>query len=1839
MINTLINILKMFIAILPMAFLFYKNKNVNLPKHDRSKQFLMPIISVVYSLAAMVLAAKISGWILALIRYVPIAIASLAKIPFLPQEAKDFFVRSGKDLYEYFKGLNLNYWVFIIANFAILLVYLLVKKICLSLMKRYIKNDSKIHVKVADRFYEYLLERDCWCIKDENAHLRKLLKVFYIWAVVISSFLMIIAYILYSKELLKVAFYPVFGTIIIGEMYFYLDGLTKREYVHNILGEDENAYKTVNYSLLRKFLRSVFGDKLMTENTTVNNDIMNDVTNDEVIHDLEKSEDQKITSFAAYIKALNASGFDLDQKYVYSSLDLLKGKSILFNNPFYNDLIPYAFYPMNRVLLSHKKVLVVLGRHSIEEDIVKWLEQGIQAVTNIPFMWKMNILNSEYQDTDIGIITRSDVLNIKLHNANTEFLKDVGFVVIIEPSKLIPTAQIGLNLLVKHCRQKNNKIVYCMCDKNCDGLVDAMSHILMTSIEEVSATKKHKGTSSYMCWETDEEYLHHRICPNISRYLGVGTELSFAALQNQVDKTSWYGGESFPVKDMNWISKQYYHDLMNYAGLPTSPEEMDRHFYVSSNFWSAGMRKHNYFTIEDESCNMFEILRNFETRSKEQGFINIISPEYMFKDYMADNAVVFEADPKAIPNIVADYARTNRNMILRLLLMMSTYPVKETVLRQELSLFGVKALDLKTQLWFEIYKCFASVNDLAALSNDYIENVKAIADRTLVVGDKVIGYDVIRTKEQFNVYSGRIERTYVIEDEDFIYYYIKDLKSAGYVAEDEKGDKYYLGTELSGHIYQKYLPGQFFTFAGKYYEMLYLTADNQVLVRRAADHINGRPSYRQIRDYKLCAVRESERIASHQNVAGMRISRWYADIEINTPGYYQMQRYNDFTTAKKIIYEGSYTRLPMRKYNNKEILKLQFPGKDVSFSNTVRYTITVLLNEMFKTLFAENSAYICALTDTQFLTPGTKINPLTYTIHADGDLLDPNAIYIVEDSQLDLGLTVAVERNLYRILEMAYDYLDWNQEAIEKSLNPEPDPVPPVVFGLPEDEPEEAKEPASLWGKIKAFFKKIWNRLFGKKKEAVSTEAKLTEDAVVPEEKSTEETVDTQEQPTEETADTQEQPTEETADAEEKSAKESQEVPTVNASSKDDDDRKMFKRKKYHERYYFLFGADDEPECIDLSNTLAYLLTLGLDNNQLKQARDGKNIADYVAENFKPEKAGSRYCDFCGTEIYGVEYETLADGRDRCMRCGRTAIKTEKEFCEMFNEVKRNMESFFGIKIHAGIRVQMVNSKKLHKCLGEAFIPTPNADGRILGVAISDKNGYTLMIENGSPRMASMLTMAHELTHIWQYINWNDKELRMIYGSGLYLQVYEGMAKWVEIQYAYLINEPARAKREELITSYRADEYGYGFLRYVSNYPFSTGTVIVRPTPFENIKMPLDPAYCGPIKRTIYGTGANVSETEVKDGTDVQTGDKIDGAKERTPGEISYYAYNLLNSDEKKVYDLMLDAIKGYKQEISSLDVAMNSADIYKISHYVQHDHPEIFWFYYGITIYTESTGKVVKIGFSYNMTFDEMKRRQKKLDLAQKAFLSSVTDNMSDYEVVLRVYENIIRLVDYDSVELEKVEKVEKAKGKGTAEKRFDLSSIYGALVNKKAVCAGYAKATQYLLNLCGIECLYVTSDTHAWNMVKIEGEYYHLDTTWGDGSNTKKELNHSSEIGYNYFCVTTDEIVKIDDHMPNKDLPLPESTATACNYHHRHGLYFEQYNEARMKLIIKESVRRRRNRISIKCANDEVYKECYSELVSKGGFLKMLGESKGTVNCKWETSISKEDKLRILTFEIRRV
>lgn len=1078
-----------------------------------------------------------------------------------------------------------------------------------------------------------------------------------------------------------------------------------------------------------------------------------------------------------------------------------------------------------------------------------------------------------------------------------------------------------------------------------------------------------------------------------------------------------------------------------------------------------------------------------------------------------------------------------------------------------------------------------------------------------------------------------METTYSITDPDFLKRCVSELRSAGYVAEDEKGQRYYLGSELSGHIYQKYLPGQFFTFGGKYYEMQYLTADGQILVRRAADHIGGRPTYRQIREYVIRGVKPSGKIGAQQNVAGMRVVKEFADISVNTSGYYRMDKYSDFSTAKRVSFEGDKNGIPERVYRNKEILRIELPDFDGKLNDNVRYTVTLLFNEIFRTIFAENQAYVCALTDDSFLGEIDPSKPLTYSLRGDGYELSNNAIYIVEDSQLDLGLTVAVERNLHRIFSIIYDYLDWHMETLERSLNPPPEPQPPIVFtGEEEDEKRGKKGIRGFFAAIGRGIKKIVEKiksLFKKKPkkpkkveepedeeppadDVPADKGKMSEDDAgsdgTPAEEIPDEDTPDEDTPGEDirgdgtpreditsAADASDTPDEPETDSSSREAIAEETADTTELPGGDEllcsadnecDHKTGFttERPPYHERYYMLYGGDCEPVCIDISGTLKYLSEMGMQRNALNQARKGKRIAEFVEATYKPGKPDARYCDFCGTEIFGVEYETLADGRDRCLNCGRTAIKSGDDFRKIFADVKRNMESFFGIRINAGIKVEMVNSKTLHRRLGHAFIPTPKSDGRVLGVAISDKNGYTLLVESGSPRMASMLTMAHELTHIWQYINWNDRAIRKKYGKKMRLEIYEGMAKWVEIQYAYLINEPATAKREEILTSYRDDEYGHGFLRYRANYPFSMGTVITKPTPFMNVDTPLDPEYCGAFTVRMPTDGINPGDAEDETpppgaGTPISTG-SIKGPIDRDPKSMGRYAYSLLNDDEKAAYDTLLNAVNSFSAEVSGFGTQITSSRMQTIADYVQRDHPEIFWFRHGATIFFDAATDIVnRVELIYCMTRDEAAKRQEKIDAAVKSFLVNVNDSMSDYEATLHIYENIIKSVDYDTVGLERQRRDE-----ASAEIPDDLRSIYGVFVNRKAVCAGYAKALQYLLNLCGIECTYVTSDTHAWNLVKLEGDYYYIDVTWGDGSDTDKAKLQSDAVGYDCFCITSEELARLDSHTPESGFPMPECTATKCNYHRRHGLYFETYDFGRVKSIVCESVKLNKLDVSFK-------------------------------------------------------
>ena len=88
-----------------------------------------------------------------------------------------------------------------------------------------------------------------------------------------------------------------------------------------------------------------------------------------------------------------------------------------------------------------------------------------------------------------------------------------------------------------------------------------------------------------------------------------------------------------------------------------------------------------------------------------------------------------------------------------------------------------------------------------------------------------------------------------------------------------------------------------------------------------------------------------------------------------------------------------------------------------------------------------------------------------------------------------------------------------------------------------------------------------------------------------------------------------------------------------------------------------------------------------------------------------------------------------------------------------------------------------------------------------------------------------------------------------------------------------------------------------------------------------------------------------------------------------------------------------------------------------------------------------------------------------------------------------------------------------------------------YSCIVAGSAACEGYAKAAKYLLEKAEIECFTLVGDaqnfegeteSHMWNIVNIDGEYYHLDTTWDDPDGSESGMSHI------YMNLNDDEIKK---------------------------------------------------------------------------------------------------------------
>lgn len=329
--------------------------------------------------------------------------------------------------------------------------------------------------------------------------------------------------------------------------------------------------------------------------------------------------------------------------------------------------------------------------------------------------------------------------------------------------------------------------------------------------------------------------------------------------------------------------------------------------------------------------------------------------------------------------------------------------------------------------------------------------------------------------------------------------------------------------------------------------------------------------------------------------------------------------------------------------------------------------------------------------------------------------------------------------------------------------------------------------------------------------------------------------------------------------------------------------------------------------------------------------------------------------------------------------------------------------------------------------------------------------------------------------------------------------------------------------------------------------------------------------------------------------------------------EASRYAYNSLNQAEQIWYRDMEQILGSFGEERrlsqSGLAEGLDDTDIDRIFQCVLSDHPELFYVEgYSYVKYTRGE-KVNAVDFSgtYSVDRETALERREEIDAAVEELMAGISQDASDYEKVKYVYETLIRNTDYDL-------------------DAPDNQNIYSVFVRHFSVCQGYAKATQYLLGRLGVECSLVlgtveTGEGHAWNLVKVDGEYYYLDTTWGDVSYRTEGTAAPEqdggivmpEINYDYLNVTTEELLRT--HSIGGEVPMPLCTARTANYYMQEGAFFTAYDREQMAALFGNAVENGRKDITVKCADGACYEEILAMLIEEQEIFDYLPEGESQI------------------------
>lgn len=293
--------------------------------------------------------------------------------------------------------------------------------------------------------------------------------------------------------------------------------------------------------------------------------------------------------------------------------------------------------------------------------------------------------------------------------------------------------------------------------------------------------------------------------------------------------------------------------------------------------------------------------------------------------------------------------------------------------------------------------------------------------------------------------------------------------------------------------------------------------------------------------------------------------------------------------------------------------------------------------------------------------------------------------------------------------------------------------------------------------------------------------------------------------------------------------------------------------------------------------------------------------------------------------------------------------------------------------------------------------------------------------------------------------------------------------------------------------------------------------------------------------------------------------------------------YSSLTEEEKMLYDKVKEAVANFEDSVS-FDTPVPRETLRKIYKLIYSQERQYFWLS-NIFYAPDDETSTLRLDYLYEREDAELKRAE--LDFAASTIIGELPKSASSFDKVVYFHDRIVTGCEF-STEMPHV------------------NSAYGVLVAGYGQCEGYAAALAMLCSKVGIPNYIVCGTnsegiTHAWNKIRLDGEWYNADCTWDDPI-----IKHDNPdfVRHDYLLVKDSEI-EGSTHFTD----LMYSGYTICssdklNYFNGSGLMFDNIGDGVDELTrqVKEKGSRGEREVEVRFSDFNVFQAAMARLFDSG-------------------------------------